>query len=446
MSTKCISIALDYASDNVLDKKIIFNELRDLRHKTFLACNRAMTYFYTNDMQNFIQKDIGLPEQKDKDVYGKTFGAWVENRMNEIMEGALSNNVAATRQFVSNRYSGDKKKGLLKGQVSLSEFKLEMPIFIHNKAFTIIDTPKGLGVEISLFNLKKQKELGVKKIKFLFPGINSGEKAVLVNIMLNAYKQGTGQISYNSRKKKWMFTISYSFENTVKELNDNLYMGIDLGITNVATMSIFNAEKEEYSWFRYKDRIIDGLELIHLRQKIFARRRSLCIASKYAADSKIGHGYKARTAAANKIGDKYSRFRDTYNHKISRYIVDTALKYGVKHIQMENLTGFSEKQEESLLRNWSYYDLQNKIKYKAEEHGIEVILVDSKYTSKRCSVCGNIDDANRDCKNDQANFTCTCCGHHENADINASKNIAVPNIDIIIKEYIEAKKQAASTK
>ena len=103
-------------------------------------------------------------------------------------------------------------------------------------------------------------------------------------------------------------------------------------------------------------------------------------------------------------------------------------------IQMENLSGFSEEQTESLLKNWSYYDLQNKITYKANEKGIEVRLINPKYTSKRCSRCGNIHIDNRNCKKDQANFTCQICGHKENADINASKNISIPYIDEIIKE------------
>ena len=137
---------------------------------------------------------------------------------------------------------------------------------------------------------------------------------------------------------------------------------------------------------------------------------------------------------ANAIGDKYNRFKDTYNHRISRYIINLALKYNVKTIQMEDLTGFSEQQSESLLKNWSYYDLQNKITYKAQENGIEVIKVNPKYTSKRCSVCGNIHIDNRHCKENQADFTCKICGHKENADINASKNIAIPFIDKIIED------------
>ena len=441
MITKCIKIALEYNKNNTINQKELFNELKDIQYKTYLACNRAITYLYTNDIQNFIQKDIGIPKEDDKQLYGKSFNAWIENRMNEIMEGCLSTNVAQTRQFVCNRYKNDKSAGLLKGNVSISQFKRDIPIIIHNKAYSINTNDKGYCVEIGLFNLPKQKELGIKRILFNIPKLNGNEKATLQNIMLKTYKQGSAQIEYNSRKKKWMLTVSFSFDSKPVVVNKDLIMGIDLGITKVATISIFDSVKNQYLKMNWKDTCIDGAELIHYRQKIEARRKSLSIATKWASDNKIGHGRKTRMKSANQIGDKYNRFKDTFNHKISRYIIDLAVKYGVGTIQMEDLSGFSEQQSESLLKNWSYYDLQNKIKYKAEEKGIDVIFINPKYTSKRCSVCGNIDNANRDCKKDQANFTCTCCGHHENADINASKNIAIPYIDKIINEYISNNKE-----
>ena len=45
MTTKCIKLAIDYVKDNKLDKNIFFKELRDIQYKTYLACNRAMTYY-----------------------------------------------------------------------------------------------------------------------------------------------------------------------------------------------------------------------------------------------------------------------------------------------------------------------------------------------------------------------------------------------------------------
>ena len=101
---------------------------------------------------------------------------------------------------------------------------------------------------------------------------------------------------------------------------------------------------------------------------------------------------------------------------------------------MEDLSGATANVNEKFLKEWAYYDLQNKIEYKAKEQGIEVIKVNPKYTSKRCSKCGCIHEDNRDCKNNQANFTCKICGYHENADINASKNLSIPYIDKIIEE------------
>lgn len=44
------------------------------------------------------------------------------------------------------------------------------------------------------------------------------------------------------------------------------------------------------------------------------------------------------------------------------------------------------------------------------------------YTSQRCSACGFVSEGNRE---SQSVFRCKAdgCGHHENADVNAAKNI-----------------------
>lgn len=52
--------------------------------------------------------------------------------------------------------------------------------------------------------------------------------------------------------------------------------------------------------------------------------------------------------------------------------------------------------------------------------GITVTVVNPAYTSQTCNRCGNVDKRNR---RTQETFHCTCCGHHTNADINASRNI-----------------------
>ena len=58
--------------------------------------------------------------------------------------------------------------------------------------------------------------------------------------------------------------------------------------------------------------------------------------------------------------------------------------------------------------------------YKVEEAGRELIAVDPRYTSQRCSSCGHVEAANR-CS--QAEFRCLACGHKAQADVNAAQNI-----------------------
>jgi len=60
-------------------------------------------------------------------------------------------------------------------------------------------------------------------------------------------------------------------------------------------------------------------------------------------------------------------------------------------------------------------------------NGGGVAYVDAKYTSQKCYQCKHVARENR---KSQAVFECVKCGHKENADLNASKNI--------LDSYLEA--------
>ena len=109
---------------------------------------------------------------------------------------------------------------------------------------------------------------------------------------------------------------------------------------------------------------------------------------------------------------------------------------------MERLAGFGrdgngevKDDRKFLLRNWSYFELQQLIEYKALAAGIEVRYVDPYHTSQICSFCGHYEP---DQRSDQPHFICKNpeCekgkgkklkdGSYEgiNADWNAARNIA----------------------
>lgn len=128
-------------------------------------------------------------------------------------------------------------------------------------------------------------------------------------------------------------------------------------------------------------------------------------------------------------GDKEKRIMRDLDHKISRTIVNYALKNKLK-IVMENLKGIRKqatkgtgsKGKNRVINSWSFYRLQQFVIYKAKECDIPVIKVNPHYTSQECSICSVIGDRDRDsfiCRNKECRFV----DRKRHADINAAFNV-----------------------
>ena len=127
---------------------------------------------------------------------------------------------------------------------------------------------------------------------------------------------------------------------------------------------------------------------------------------------------------------------------VSRRVVDFAIRNKAKYINLENLEGISkEEKNKFILRNWSYYQLQQYITYKAEMAGIIVRKIDPHYTSQVCSECGHHDKEQRRSQSEFVcgNPECKNFGKSINADYNAARNIAASTK--FVKEDTEKKKK-----
>ena len=86
------------------------------------------------------------------------------------------------------------------------------------------------------------------------------------------------------------------------------------------------------------------------------------------------------------------------DHKISRGIVNLAIREQVSVIRLEQLSGIRQtartsRKNEKNLHSWSFYRLAQFIAYKAALAGIRVEYVDPRYTSQKCPVCGKLNKA-----------------------------------------------------
>ncbi|MCD4674320.1 MAG: transposase [Anaerolineaceae bacterium] len=174
------------------------------------------------------------------------------------------------------------------------------------------------------------------------------------------------------------------------------YLGVDLGVANIATTS----DGKQFA----------GSKVNSVRKRRRRQRRRL-----------QKKGTKSARRRAKKLSGKEKRFANDINHQISKQLVEIAKRTG-RGITLEDLKDIRKRiRARRNKRSWSFHDLGQKILYKARLAGVPVVFVDPAYTSQMCSVCGYIAKHNR---TSQSSFKCRQCGHASNADVNAAVNIS----------------------
>lgn len=136
----------------------------------------------------------------------------------------------------------------------------------------------------------------------------------------------------------------------------------------------------------------------------------------------VGKNLKNSIIKSRKRQNSYHHFITT---ETNRYLKQLNID-NIKLIALENLKNVKSNKRGKFPRNmnrllsfWHYAKVIKRLEQICEEHGVMLSLKNPKYTSQRCSICGKIDRRNRRGEK----FFCLSCGHTDNADHNASKNL-----------------------
>ena len=194
-------------------------------------------------------------------------------------------------------------------------------------------------------------------------------------------------------KQKDSFFVCLNYEKDSPEVIDGDALGIDRGLRNIVSCS-------------------NGYEVSGKTRNRIKRKRAF---QRKQIQAKGTRSAKHRQRC---LGGREKRFSLNENHVITKEIVNLPFT----HFILEKLSKMKKNKGKRFNRkisNWSYYQLEQLLKYKAEALGKSVEYVDPRYTSQRCNYCGHIARNNRK----EEKFVCQKCGHKDGADINAAKNI-----------------------
>lgn len=225
-----------------------------------------------------------------------------------------------------------------------------------------------------------------------------------------------GRVKYDG--EHWNLSFSVDIPQKQSELTDEV-IGIDLGVKDTAICS----NNRIYQNINKTSKHIKKLEK---RKKRYQRQ----ISRKYEMNKVKNNDtekYKYnKTNNIKKLEQKTARIdrtlsniRKTYNHQISREIVNQKPKI----IVMEdlNIKGMMKNKHLSkAIQQQNLYQLKTFIHYKAENQGTKFMEVPRNFKSTQiCSKCGAVHKMNLS----QRIYRCPECGHTEDRDLNAAHNL-----------------------
>jgi IS605 OrfB family transposase len=192
----------------------------------------------------------------------------------------------------------------------------------------------------------------------------SGNQIIFDRAMQGEYKWCDSSIKLDGKKMFLLAVFQFEKEDTVldKEIICNAELDVNIPIkVSIGNKSYEIGSQEE---FLYRRLAIQG-----------ALRRS----QKAARFNKGGHGRTKKMQSIDHFKKLEDNYVDTRIHQYTSKLVDYCIKFkcGTLVLKKQTEKEADAKQEENipyLLRNWTYFGMKDKLKYKCAKFGIELIV------------------------------------------------------------------------
>lgn len=385
-------------------RKEQYKFIKDSQYAQYLALNKAMGYYGSEYMR---YRDLKCAEYKDSI---RSFKFNLSNKAFEGIEfGKGIDTLSLVNQKIKKDFSTALKNGLAKGERSITNYKKTFPLMTRGRSLKFYCEDEDIfikwvnGITFKIILSKKHHKNYIELQHFLR------------NILNGTYKVNQSSLEFNDKNKLILNLNATLPDKPKEEFVEGRVVGVDLGMKIPAYVTLNDLE--------YVGEGIGCIDdLLKVKKQFDCRNTRM---KKRLKLTKGGRGRKDKLKALKGLTGKEKNYVKTYNHMVSKRVIEFAKKHNAGQINMELLAlqGTEKKSTLSTIRWWGYYQLKEMIEYKAKREGIEVKYVDPYHTSQICSICGHYEEGQRET---QSKFKCKNphCQHEENADRNASRNIA----------------------
>ncbi|MEN8227586.1 MAG: transposase [Bacteroidota bacterium] len=221
-------------------------------------------------------------------------------------------------------------------------------------------------------------------------------------------------VTITNRGGHWYASIQVEQELEINKHPSDSELGIDVGVKCFAAFSDGTKVEGVHSFRKHEER------LAREQRKLSRMKRG-------------SENWKKQKRKISKLHHTIANVRQDFLHKLSTEIGKNHAKVYVEGLEIRNMSASAKGTIEKPGRNvkaklglnksildQGWFEFKRQLEYKLFWSGGMLVEVNPRHTSQRCSCCDYTAKENRI---SQALFRCQVCGHEENADINAAKNV-----------------------
>lgn len=355
--TRKIQLLIDVPAS---ERNEMWEKLYRYQNRCFRAANFIVSHLYVQEMiRDFfyfteeIQYKLADANKDPMGILNRSKTNTTARMVFDRFKGEIPIDILGSlNNTIQSNFSKD-RADYWQGSKSLRNFKKDLPIPLPAKCITKMryDAEK----KAFCFNM-----LAIPVKTYLGKDF-SDKRLIMERLLKKEIKLCTSQVQLKAGKIFWLAV--FEFEKEQHLLKPEIIAEASLSLEHPIVAKANNVRinigsKEEFLYRRLA---------IQASQKRIQAGIAFCHS---------GNGTKRKQKAFHKTENLESRYISHRLHLYSRKLIDFCIQQQAGTLilkDQENKIGIA-KEQEFVLRNWSYYELQTKIKYKAEKAGIELII------------------------------------------------------------------------
>ncbi|RQO73758.1 hypothetical protein DBR40_13185 [Pedobacter sp. KBW01] len=345
------------------DKEVIRaakDQLYDWQRICFRAANMIMSHHFVQEQVKdffYLTEEIKLKIADEKKEANGILNSSRQNTTYKLLsnhfKGQIPTNILSNLNNTLISSFNKEKDAYWKGEKSLRNYKRNIPLPFGAEVISkLAKTSDHRNFTFRLFQIPFRTYLGKDR---------SDKKIMLERILGGTLKLRASHIQLDKGKVFLLAAIAIEKEQHV--LDPTIIAEASLSIEHPVTVKIG----------RHEHAIGNREEFLYRRLAI---QSAVNRVKKAVTFNRGGHGRKRKMKSVEDYRNMEKRYVEYKLHVYSRMLIDFCVKHRAATLLLINQQEKEEiaKEDHYLLQNWSYYSLKDKINYKAEMAGIQMIV------------------------------------------------------------------------